>query len=230
MKTKFIVIPILILAIISSVIIPNIIYGVQEANAISAKENAVKAGEAINVFIDLSDVSFELGKVIIYTDVYLEGLMDVPEGSAVSQQSNKEFIITNINTDSIYVTYIVPKYIVNGTKINITGKIFDEEENKQIESNFTITITSDEQTKPEENVNNQENNQNNNKNDNLNGGTGTTTDKTGGLNNNQSNYTGSIGSSGSTNVSGYTGLSSEETAVYNGSRNNYLKSIKVNRI
>lgn len=243
----------LITMILCIIVIPNI-YADNNRIA-SVPVTKLKIKEQAKVNINLENIEYDISKIVIATDIYLEPLIDTASSGITVKDtdfdaSNKECTITNIpdTAKSLLVSYTIPEYIANGTKIKITIIVYEVDKEKDKEKDketFNITITSDEKTGQDnnkDNTNNQGNTVDNT--NNINNGVG---NNSGAMDNSQNSNTipngnNSVDTSNSSNMqasnqansgqlsqmsSSIGGSSNTETIIYKGSRNNYLSSIEV---
>lgn len=210
MKKKIFAILILLVVILSCVVIPKIQAGTTEIATV--KNTSLKPEEKANVFIDLSSFT-DVTKVVLTTSIYLEPLVDLSTGvqSTDTQFDNKVLTISNISTQSIYVSYTIPAYIASGTVIKLEVVGYDEEDEEKAKSTIEITVAQD---------------QNNNQIPGDQTGNGTGNNQDGIQNSDQSNSSSNMQVS-SAKTQSLTG-STTTTATYKGSRNNYLTGLSVN--
>jgi len=199
-----------VLVVILGLIVP-IIYA-DSSQVLYIPTSKVKIGEAASVYINLDNTEYEISKIILSTNIYIEPTIDVSntnitiDNSAFNPQT-RELIINDLSGGIICVSYLIPSYLAGGTKINVTLTIFENDEEVGAFLG-EINVASDE--KPVNNIDTNNTIINEKPENNI-------------IANRNMINTNTINMNMINGTNRYT-----ETVTYKGSRNNYLTNIVVN--
>jgi len=130
MKKKLLSIILLMIILLSVCIISNIYADNNELVSIPNKN--VEAGKRARVYLNLENINeYIIDKIVLSTNIYIEAILDTSDTNLTEDDikydaQNKEFTIVNISEEikTLCVEYIIPKYISNGTKIELTVTAF----------------------------------------------------------------------------------------------------------